>query len=183
MSNNTEALIRRLKVYAEEFRSTVLSADDCIALIAALEQSQQKNEELLGEQAEHDKQIAAMESKFNLAVAGLASKAKRCETAEKRIAELEQELIKPLPIGELIHRLEVQTNEPWGEWWQRGMSRNDKPEASPLAVKLPAPLMPAQHASGELFMTPDNVEHGGYLNRDDVLRAIRAAGGTVDEGE
>lgn len=50
-------------------------------------------------------------------------------------------------------------------------------------VKLPDPLMPAQHNSGELFMTPDNVIHGGYLNRDDVLRNLRAAGIKVIEGE
>jgi hypothetical protein len=37
------------------------------------------------------------------------------EAAEKRIAELEQQLIKPLPIGELLQRLENQTGEPWGE--------------------------------------------------------------------
>ncbi|HBY4579519.1 TPA: hypothetical protein MIU62_15835 [Klebsiella pneumoniae] len=43
-------------------------------------------------------------------------------------------------------------------------------------VKLPDALLPATHKSGELFMTPDNVEQGGYLNRDDVLRVLRAAG-------
>lgn len=48
-------------------------------------------------------------------------------------------------------------------------------EARTLTVKLPEPLMPAQHNSGELFMTPDNIEQGGYLNRDDVLRALRKA--------
>ncbi|EMR9403250.1 ead/Ea22-like family protein [Escherichia coli] len=49
-------------------------------------------------------------------------------------------------------------------------------EARTVSVKLPEPLMPAQHNSGELFMTPDNVEQGGYLNRDDVLRELRKAG-------
>ncbi|HDS7080733.1 TPA: hypothetical protein RFU32_004015, partial [Klebsiella pneumoniae subsp. pneumoniae] len=39
-------------------------------------------------------------------------------------------------------------------------------------VKLPDALLPATHKSGELFMTPDNVEQGGYLNRDDVLRVL-----------
>lgn len=56
-------------------------------------------------------------------------------------------------------------------------------EASQLAVKLPEPLMPAQHTSGELFMTPDNVEHGGYLNRDDVLRSLKKTGITVQGDE
>jgi len=60
-------------------------------------------------------------------------------------------------------------------------------ESPTLKVKLPEPLMPAQHNSGELFMTPDNVEQGGYLNRDDVLRILRkacaAAGITLVVGE
>ncbi|WP_368301809.1 ead/Ea22-like family protein [Kluyvera sichuanensis] len=56
-------------------------------------------------------------------------------------------------------------------------------ESRTVTVKLPGPLMPAQHNSGELFMTPDNVIHGGYLNRDDVLRNLRAAGIQVIEGE
>ena len=56
-------------------------------------------------------------------------------------------------------------------------------ESRTVTVKLPDPLMPAQHNSGELFMTPDNVIHGGYLNRDDVLRNLRAAGIQVIEGE
>ncbi|HGF5613393.1 TPA: hypothetical protein ACF23B_003725 [Klebsiella quasipneumoniae subsp. similipneumoniae] len=47
-------------------------------------------------------------------------------------------------------------------------------------VKLPDALLPATHKSGELFMTPDNVEQGGYLNRDDVLRVLRAAGIKVE---
>lgn len=60
-------------------------------------------------------------------------------------------------------------------------------EVRAVTVKLPEPLMPAQHNSGELFMTPDNVEQGGYLNRDDVLRvlwkACAAAGITLVVGE
>ena len=56
-------------------------------------------------------------------------------------------------------------------------------EASQLAVKLPEPLMPARHASGELFMTTDNIESGGYLNRDDVIRTLRNAGITVQGAE
>lgn len=53
----------------------------------------------------------------------------------------------------------------------------------PVVVKLPAALMPAIHNSGELFMTPDNVEQGGYLNRDDVTRVLRDAGIVVKDGE
>lgn len=47
-------------------------------------------------------------------------------------------------------------------------------------VKLPDALLPATHKSGELFMTPDNVEQGGYLNRDDVLKVLRDAGIKVE---
>lgn len=50
-------------------------------------------------------------------------------------------------------------------------------------VKLPEAMMPARHNSGELFMSPDNVEYGGYLNRDDVVRALRAAGIITKVGE
>ncbi|EPS9346825.1 hypothetical protein ACVM2Z_000680 [Citrobacter freundii] len=39
----------------------------------------------------------------------------KLEAAEKRIAELGRDLIKPLPIGELLLRLENQTGEPWGD--------------------------------------------------------------------
>lgn len=56
-------------------------------------------------------------------------------------------------------------------------------ESRTVTVKLPNPLMPAQHNSGELFMTSDNVRHGGYLNRDDVLRNLRAVGIQFIEGE
>lgn len=52
----------------------------------------------------------------------------------------------------------------------------DELESRTLTVKLPASLMPAQHNSGELFMSPDDVEQGGYLNRDDVVRVLRTAG-------
>ncbi len=53
-------------------------------------------------------------------------------------------------------------------------------EMESRTVKLPDALLPATHKSGELFMTPDNVEQGGYLNRDDVLRVLRAAGIKVE---
>ena len=50
-------------------------------------------------------------------------------------------------------------------------------------VRLPEAMMPARHNSGELFMSPDNVEYGGYLNRDDVVRVLRAAGIITKVGE
>lgn len=49
-------------------------------------------------------------------------------------------------------------------------------ELEARTVTLPDAMMPARHNSGELFMSPDNVDYGGYLNRDDVVRNLRAAG-------
>ncbi|EOE5651470.1 hypothetical protein ACKJVO_000475 [Cronobacter sakazakii] len=46
----------------------------------------------------------------------------RAEAAEKRVAELERKAIQPLPIGELIKRLEEQTGEPWGEVYLAGIN-------------------------------------------------------------
>lgn len=48
--------------------------------------------------------------------------------ARQRIAELEQQLIKPLPIGELLQCLEDQTGDPWSEKYL---------EPRQLCVKLP----------------------------------------------
>ncbi|EMC4266703.1 hypothetical protein VEL43_003047 [Cronobacter sakazakii] len=47
---------------------------------------------------------------------------RRAEAAEKRVAELERQAIQPLPIGELINRLEEQTGEPWGEVYLAGIN-------------------------------------------------------------
>lgn len=47
-------------------------------------------------------------------------------------------------------------------------------ELEARTVKLPEALIPAIHNSGEPFMRPE--PFGLYLNRDDVLRALRAAG-------
>lgn len=59
------------------------------------EAAESKANELQQEQAEHDEQIAALQGKFDLALAGLRSKTERCEKAEARLAELE----KQEPIG------------------------------------------------------------------------------------
>ncbi|CVE51251.1 Uncharacterised protein [Serratia marcescens] len=45
-------------------------------------------------------------------------------------------------------------------------------------VRLPGALIPAVHASGEPFMRPE--PFGFYLNRDDVIKKLRAAGFTVE---
>lgn len=173
------------------------ASEQLTALIAALEQAQQQSEvsELLRDKVKRlesdiwdSQQLVKVKSenqyeleckvrdleerndKSNIAWSHREDEAlEKLEAAEKRIAELEQELIKPLPIGELIHRLEAQTNEPWGEWWHRGMSRNNKPEASPLAVKLPT-----QEKYDDPLSAHEAIK--------DCAEAIRAAGGTA-EGE
>lgn len=71
-----------------------------------------------------------------------------------------------------------------GYWEEGGPLYAAAPAAVPeKVVKLPSPLMPAQHNSGELFMTPDNVCSGGYLNRDDVERCLLKVGVKWVEGE
>ncbi|SMG60184.1 hypothetical protein [Cedecea sp. NFIX57] len=128
MTKQLEALMRRLKVYAEEFSSTVLSADDCIALIAALELAEKQRDSwkriAQTNLSEREKDIAELDA------------------ARKRIAEL---------------------------------------EASPLAVKLPNRLQPGADGPDDWYLHSD--PDGEYMKADDVIEAIRAAGGTVDEGE
>ncbi|ELY3414442.1 ead/Ea22-like family protein [Cronobacter sakazakii] len=51
------------------------------------------------------------------------------EAAQKRVAELERQAIQPLPIGELINRLEEQTGEPWGEVYLAGINLETGGEA------------------------------------------------------
>lgn len=103
------------------------------------------------------------------------------DTLEKRNAELGREVIHL----QCLKTVNAARQEAESEF-HRGYSCGHKDaslESRTVTVKLPDPLMPAQHNSGELFMTPDNVIHGGYLNRDDVLRILAAAGIQVIEGE
>ncbi|MEL5655615.1 hypothetical protein PTT65_04165 [Serratia ureilytica] len=80
---------------------------------------------------------------------------RRAEAAEQRVAELEvlldRNIKRAKKLGELL--------------------------ATP--VRLPGALIPAVHASGEPFMRPE--PFGFYLNRDDVIKKLRAAGFTVSE--
>lgn len=58
---------------------------DVISLISRLESVERERDELRAEQAEHDEQIARMESKFSLAKRALDSKTARCEKAETEL--------------------------------------------------------------------------------------------------
>ncbi|WP_421550117.1 ead/Ea22-like family protein [Kluyvera intermedia] len=99
-------------------------------------------------------------------------------------------LVEVLEAAEKTSAARKEAIERTHQMFQRARDRADAAEkriaeleSRTVTVKLPEPLMPAQHNSGELFMTTDNVIHGGYLNRDDVLRNLRAAGIQVIEGE
>ena len=84
------------------------------------------------------------------------------------LEQAQQELIKPLAIGELIQRLENQTGEPWGKRYIEGFD---------MSVKLPQRLSPEGYHIDEAYLAPD--EDGDYLDREDVIAAIRTAGGTI----
>lgn len=80
------------------------------------------------------------------------------EAANKRIAELEAEITNIVDNhGETVAELRAKLATP---------------------VRLPGALIPAVHASGEPFMRPE--PFGFYLNRDDVIKKLRAAGFTVE---
>ncbi|EPE3195486.1 ead/Ea22-like family protein [Cronobacter malonaticus] len=71
---------------------------------------------------ENAARIAELESQRKLAFSACNRWADKCREAEKRVAELERQAIQPLPIGELINRLEEQTGEPWGEVYLAGIN-------------------------------------------------------------
>lgn len=95
------------------------------------------------------------------------------------LEQAQQELIKPLAIGELTHRLENQTGEKWiREAAPSGMMQlsNEPAETKRKSVELPRFAAVTWHLSdvAKRRTSEENVR--------DVLDAIRTAGGTV-EGE
>ncbi|MEI2684255.1 hypothetical protein [Erwinia aphidicola] len=85
-------LIERLEAAEKlaEFRSNSINSIDKLVAdrdkrIAELEAAERERDELRAEQAEHDEQIARMESKFSLAKRALDSKTARCEKAETEL--------------------------------------------------------------------------------------------------
>ncbi|EPT7034304.1 ead/Ea22-like family protein [Cronobacter malonaticus] len=86
-----------------------------LELIAALEASR-------ADCREKDARIAELESQRKLAFSACNRWADKCREAQKRVEELERQAIQPLPIGELINRLEEQTGEPWGEVYLAGIN-------------------------------------------------------------
>lgn len=140
----------------EFFRACV--PDNILALVEALEKAQRAN-------ASQDDHINQQQDRIDKLEKGHQEAAKQINSwrrlAKQNIDEREKDISELEAARQRIAELESRT----------------------VTVKLPDPLMPAQHNSGELFMTPDNVIHGGYLNRDDVLRILAAAGIQVIEGE
>ncbi|WP_440510675.1 hypothetical protein [Serratia sarumanii] len=99
-----------------------------------------------------------------------------------RVAEIEKRLKQRAEEMERI--LEGITPEMIaGGWTAKGISDYAKSLEAKLAtpVRLPNALIPAVHASGEPFMRPE--PFGFYLNRDDVIKKLRAAGFTVEGDE
>lgn len=64
---------------------SVVSPSTITALADRIEAAERERDELRAEQAEHDEQIARMESKFSLAKRALDSKTARCEKAEAEL--------------------------------------------------------------------------------------------------
>ncbi|HBU6971562.1 TPA: hypothetical protein MC633_000046 [Raoultella planticola] len=118
--------------------------------------------------------------------AGGAELVEALEKAQQRIDELENDEVRQrlanaehqLYMAELAkHNLKASRK---AQFRKRRAAEKRIAELESRTVKLPDALLPATHKSGELFMTPHNVEQGGYLNRDDVLRVLRDAGIKVE---
>lgn len=83
-------LVKKVRVYAEEaekngFDVLTVPLRDLFPLLGRMEAAERERDELRAEQAEHDEQIARMESKFSLAKRALDSKTARCEKAEAEL--------------------------------------------------------------------------------------------------
>ncbi|WP_319733774.1 ead/Ea22-like family protein [Cronobacter malonaticus] len=100
---------------ADELFFRLCTPEAVLELIAALEAKDAQIAELLEKQRLIDIcQGQGLEHRI--------AAERRAEAAEKRVAELERQAIQPLPIGELISRLEEQTGEPWGEVYLAGIN-------------------------------------------------------------
>ncbi|QKJ88070.1 hypothetical protein PMPD1_3140 [Paramixta manurensis] len=67
----------------------------------------------------------------------------------------------------------------WNACIDEVLRLNSGSEPAVKPVKLPEALLPANHRSGEAFMAADS--EGNYLNREFTIKAIRAAGGEIEE--
>ncbi|VEB97387.1 Uncharacterised protein [Cedecea lapagei] len=132
--------------------------ESILTLIAALEQSQRAN-------AAQDDHINQQQDRIEQLEKGHQEAAKHITSwrrlAKQNISEREKD------IAEL----------------DAARKRIAELEASPLAVKLPNRLQPGADGPDDWYLHSD--PDGEYMKADDVIEAIRAAGGTVStvEGE
>lgn len=97
--------------------------------------------------------------------------AQKLVAVEDQLEAAQLELIKPLPIGELVQRLEGQTYEKW-------FSESDVKDLRERAEKAEAELS----AANEKLITPVVLSSSTVMSRAYVVQAIKAAGFKV-EGE
>ncbi|HGA3038681.1 TPA: ead/Ea22-like family protein [Serratia marcescens] len=163
------------RFYSQEYVSAMLADNEALKIRAGQQQSVAANnlemfrkaderaETLLAE-LERYKQYAKERDAENESLALTIGRLRvELEAKDKRIAELEE--------GRRQLNLIINSEA----------NRADAAEkrlATP--VRLPDALIPAVHASGEPFMRPE--PFGFYLNRDDVIKKLRAAGLTVEGG-
>ena len=145
-----------------EHATVTLSIDECKSIIAAMDERLALVEALEKAQTEVKRQENIASALFDEVSQLRRNADDKAPELKKIITEMEEEnnrqVLEVMRLSSLVAELESRT----------------------VTVKLPDALLPATHKSGELFMTPDNVEQGGYLNRDDVLMVLRAAGIKVE---
>ncbi|MDI3438329.1 hypothetical protein QLG07_02505 [Erwinia sp. V90_4] len=147
--------------------------------------AERERDELRAEQAEHDEQIARMESKFSLAKRALDSKTARCEKAE---AELRR---RDAAAGEPVAYRYRATNM-FGDLldaWKLSETKNKTGTCQPLYTAAPPAVLPGEveelsmlirrlvHSlknsnphSGLLWSVPDFMHKKGYWKANDCLR-------------
>lgn len=129
MNKQLEALIAEIKKQTENFDTVVLKIEETEALIAALEQSQQQNKELIDERTESTNEMARI----------IRREIKLRRAAEKRIAELETER------HSTVTKVDIADAEKVAAEIREYNAREIRPlpvlSDSPLAVKLPDELI------------------------------------------
>jgi len=99
-------LVKKVRVYAEEaekngFEVLTVPLRDLFPLLGRMEAAERERDELRAEQAEHDEQIARMESKFSLAKRALDSKTARCEKAEAELRRRDAAAGEPVAVVDI----------------------------------------------------------------------------------
>lgn len=149
-----------MEVHTDELRILATEVESYTdALIAALEQSQQQNKELIDERTESTNEMARI----------IQREIKLHRAAEKRIAELEAERHSTVINVDISAADAEKVAAEIREYNAREIRPLPVLSASPLAVKLPSLK---QSESGDRYTRSDGV----YNFKQDVIEAIRAAG-------